>query len=87
MDGREIVGIADHELQHILAIDHRILGGIGLFEAVQGDDGTPALVGGFLGLRHQRHLVGHVEQAGEILGALHVTRHPEQMIGSTTQHD
>ena len=83
VDRGVVVRVADHETQHVFGVDRRILSRVGLFQAIQGNDGIPALVDRFQRLRHQRHLPRHIEQARQILGPLHVAGHPEKMVGST----
>ena len=63
MDGRKIVRIADHKFQDVFAIDRRIFLGERLFQAVQGDDRVPALVGRFLRLRDEGHLPGSSDRS------------------------
>jgi len=86
-DARRIARIGDHEVQHVLArarsrmtrVEHVFQLGYLQHRTLR----ARFLLGR---LRQERAFHVDVEHARGVLGALHVTRHPEQVIGGSAQH-
>jgi hypothetical protein len=86
MNARRIRRIGDHEIEHVFARRLRVALRECVFEL--GDAQHRTLRALFLlgRLRQQLRFQVDVEHARGVLGALHVTGHPEQMIGGAAQH-
>ncbi len=82
-DARRVGLVAHHELHDLAGIDGAVAFLEGAAQLRDAQQAAPAQLRNCSRLRQQRGLVVHVEHARGVLGALHVARHPEQVISGS----
>ncbi len=87
LDGGGVAGVAHHEVEHLVGVDLAVAFGVGGGQFGDAQQAAPAQLHGLGALRQQGRLHMHVEHAGGVFGAFGVTGHPEQVIGSSAEHD
>ena len=86
IDGRGVLGIAHHVLQHVVRRDGGVLALVQALQLGDAQHAQPRAFAPLRVLRQQRHLQVHVQHAGGVFGAFGVAAHPEQIVGGSAQH-